>query len=233
MLELALAIEGQVTREKAIASVAWNALETDPELAVEAFKRLPSGSSEKIRLIQHYAMRASEEDMEEALAWAAGLESEQERSVAYSQIALAMAETDPEGAAKLLAEFGKPGRELDVAVVQVVQRWAAQKPAEAADWLAMFPAGKAREAGIKITAGQWLKTDAKAAFDWLAKLKDTGVRQEAALGFEEAILQQPPETRESWLQHADEKIRSELEQQQERAIEEVGDNIPKPADGNK
>lgn len=226
ILKTAAEIESPVAREKAIADVAWNALETAPELACEAFLQLPTGSVEKIRLIQHYAMRLAEQNPDEALAWAATLGSELEIAAAYSQIALAIAETDPRRAANLLSESGVVSREFDMAVVQVVQRWAAQSPPDAADWVVMFPQGPAREAGIKIIANRWLQADAQAAFSWLANLQDPGIRREAVLGLEEAILQQPSNIRDTWLQHANNGIQSELEQQRERAIKEVGDNIP-------
>lgn len=225
ILKSAVGIESPAAREKAIADVAWNALETDPDLAVEAFLQLPTGSTEKIRLIQHYAMRLAEQNPDEALAWAATLGSEEEISAAHSQIALALAETDPRRAASLLSESGIVSHEFDVTVVQVVQRWAAQSPPDTAAWVARFPSGPAREAGIKIIADRWLQADPQAAFSWLAALQDTGVRKEAALGMEEAILQQPKDIRDTWLQHADDSIRSELEQQRQPAIEEIGDNI--------
>ncbi len=226
ILKTAAEIESPVAREKAIADVAWNALETDSELAVDAFLQLPTGSAEKIRLIQHYAMRLAEQSPNEALAWAATLGSELEIAAAYSQIALATAETDPRRAGTLLSEYGIVSREFDVAVVQVVQRWAAQSPRDAADWVVMFPPGPAREAGIKIIANRWLQADAQTAFSWLAKLQDPDIRREAVLGLEEAILQQPRNIRDTWLQQADDGIQSELEQQREHAIKEVGNNIP-------
>lgn len=228
ILKTAADIDSPEAREKAIADVAWNALETDPELACQAFLQLPTGSPEKIRLIQHYAMRLAEQNTDEALAWAGTLESEQEISAAHSQIALTLAEIDPQRAASLLSESGIVSREFDVAVVQVIQRWAAQSAPETAAWVTMFPPGPAREAGIKIIADRWLHADAAAAFSWLATLQDADVRKEAALGMEEAILQQPGDIRDTWLHHADASIRSELEQQREQAIEEVGDNIPPP-----
>ena len=228
ILETAAGIESSATREKAIADVAWSAMEIDPALACEAFLQLPTGSAEKIRLIQHYAMRLAEQNPDEALAWASALESEQEIAAANSQIAVAIAEADPRRAANLLSRSDIVSREFDVAVVQVVQRWAAKSPPDAADWVAKFPPGPAREAGMKIIADRWLQADANATFSWLAAVQDANVRKEAALGLEETILQQPPNIRDTWLQHADDTIQSELEQQREPAIEEVGDNIPPP-----
>lgn len=228
-LKTAESIESPAVREKALADVAWSALEIDPELAREAFQQLPADGTEKLRLIQHYAMRLAEHDPDEAIAWAATLGTELEIAQAYGHIALVLAESNPERAANLLSDTGLGGHGFDVVVVQVLQRWAARTPSAAAAWVALFPPGPAREAGIKIVVGKWLQADAQAAFSWLAALQDARVRKEAALGLELAIIQQPRDIRDTWLQHADDGLRSELEQQRPDAIREVGDNIPPPA----
>lgn len=226
LFEMALAIESPAARDKALADVAWNALESDPELAQQAFEQLPADSPEKIRLIQHSAMRLAEQNPDEALEWADALGTEQEIAAAKGQIALAMAETDPLRAANLLSESGIAGREFDVAVVQVIQRWAAKSAPDAAAWVSSFPQGAAREAGIRIIAEQWLPRDAPSAFEWFSTLQDAALRQETARAMEGVILQQPADIRDTWLQHADSRIRSELEQQRDQAIKDVGDNIP-------
>jgi hypothetical protein len=227
-MEAADKLETPAAREKALAEVAWNAIEADPDLAHEAFLRLPSDSPEKIRLIQHYAMTLAESDVEAALEWAAALGSELEIAAAKAHIALALAETDPRRAAGLLSESGLAGRDFDVAVVQVIQRWAGKSAPEAAAWVADFPPGAARVAGITEISGKWLPGDPAAAFAWMGGLKDAEVRAEVARAMEGVILQQPEETREAWLQHADPGIRAELERQRAQALLDVGDNIPPP-----
>ena len=228
-LQEAEAIQVPAAREKALAEVAWNAIDIDPELAREAFMQLPTASVEKIRLIRHYAMRLAEQDQAEAIAWAATLDSESEIAAANSQIALVIAETDPYRAANLLSESGIAGREFDVAVVEVLQRWAASSPADAAAWTITFQPGEAREAGIKFIVAKWARTDAQSTISWMTSLQDTAIRSEAALALEEALIQQPPAIREAWLQHADASTRSELEQQHAQAMKDVGDNVQPPA----
>lgn len=228
-LHAARGIEVPEARDKALADVAWNALEIDPDLACEAFRQLPANSAEKIRLIRHFAMRLAEQDPDEALAWAVTLGSEKEMAVANSQIALVMAETDPQRAAGLLSESGLVGRELDVAVVEVLQRWAARSPADAAAWVGLFPRGAAREAGIRTVVERWLPGDAPAVVGWLVTLQDANVRREAALAMEETLLQQPQDIRDAWLQNADPLIRMELDQLEAQALREVGDNVPSRA----
>lgn len=230
LLETALRIESAAVREKALADVAWSALETDPDLAHEAFLKLSANSPEKIRLIQHYAMRLAEQNPDEALAWADTLGTEQEIAAAKGLIAVAIAETDPRRAANILSESGIAGREFDVTLVQVIQRWAAQSPPDAGVWAATFPPGPARAAAVRVIAEQWLPHDARAAFDWLGGMKDAELRKETARAMEGIILQQPKETREAWLQHANTSIQNELNQQLASAIKDVGDNIPAPGD---
>jgi hypothetical protein len=230
LFETALAIESAAQREKALADIAWSALEIDPNLAHEAFLKLPAGSPGKIRLIQHYAMRLAEQNPDEALAWADTLGTEQETAAAKSLIAVAIAETDPQRAANLLSESGIAGREFDVTLVQVIQRWAAQSPPDAGGWVSTFPPGPARAAAVRVIAEQWLPRDARAAFDWLGGMKDAELRKETARAMEGIILQQPKDIREAWLEHADARVRNELEEQLAPAIKDVGDNIPPPGE---
>ena len=226
----ASAVGSASDREKAYAEVAWNALEIDPGLAGEAILHLQPNSQEKLRLIRHQAMRLAERNPEEALAWAATVGTEEEVTAAYGQIALVIAETDPRRAADILSESGIIGREFDVAVVQVIQRWAAKSAPDAAAWVSSFPPGAAREAAAGIIAGLWLASDAPASFTWFDSLSDIQMRKETARAMEGIILQQPKEIRDAWLQHADARIQNELEQQREQAMMDVGDNIP--AQGN-
>lgn len=219
-------------REEIIAEVAWNALEIDPDLAREAFLLLSADHPQKILLIQHFAMRLAEQNPDEALAWADTLGSEPEIAATKGQIALVLAETDPQRAANLLSESGIVGHEFDVAVVQVLQRWAAQSAPDAAAWAISFPPGPARTAGISLIVSQWAKTDAAATFTWMRALQDGPVRKEAVLAMEKALLQQPQDVREAWLQHADSQTRSELEEQRGPAMKEIGDNVPQPLSWN-
>jgi hypothetical protein len=198
-------------RTKALAEVVWNALELDPEFAREALGRLSSDSPERIPLIQHFAMRLADEDPDAALKWADGLESEQESAAARARIALVIADADPRRAANLLSESGVAGRELDVAIVQVLQRWAGQNAPDAAAWVAMFPPGGFRKAGVETVVTQWVESDTPAAFSWLAGLRDENIRSEATQAMTQAWLQQPPDTREVWLQAADARTREEIE----------------------
>lgn len=75
-IKSALRIESRGSRDKMLADIAWNAMEIDPQAAHEAFHYLPEGGAEKIRLIQHYAMRLAERNPDEAIEWSETFENE-------------------------------------------------------------------------------------------------------------------------------------------------------------
>jgi hypothetical protein len=225
---LAAALESAepAPRAQAVAEVAWNTLEIDPAVAAEALSALDGESPDRLRLIQHFAMRRAEQDPAAALEWADGLDSEKEVAAAKCQIALVLAESDPERAANLLSESGIEGRELEVATVEVLQRWAANTPSGAAAWVATFPAGPTREAGLRVLVAAWMKLNAAMAMSWMSSLRDDAVRKEAAVAMAETLLQQPESIREQWLTHADAKVRVEIDAERDHAMKNVGANVP-------
>lgn len=198
-------------RNRALAEAIWDSLELDPGLARGGLQKLTAGSDEKNRLIQHLAMRLAEQNVDEAVKWAAALETEDEKSHAFGKIALVLSEKDPAGAAHLLSDSGVAGREFDVAVVQVVQRWAAQSPADAAAWVVLFDPGEARSAGIKETISVWLRNDPQAALAWIAAIQSEQIHQEAVAGMAESILEQPESVQKDLLNLATPETRAAFE----------------------
>ena len=220
-LDKAKRISSPEERDKAVAQIVWGNLELDPKLALEALHELAPGCAERVRLIQHFAMRLAERDIEEAIKWADTLENPEEISLAYGRISLVLAESDPARAANLISESGMAGREFDVAVVQVIQRWAASSPSAAAAWVVLFDPSTARRAGINTVIPLWAKSDIQAALTWIGTLQNEGVREEARQAMAETILQQPPKTQNEWLQFSDPAIRSDFEKLKARSEKET------------
>lgn len=212
-------IESPQERNHALEEVVWDAMELDPQLASEGFLKLTPGSEEKNRLIQHYAMRLAEQSLDEGIQWAATLHGEKEQSLAYDSIALVLAESEPERAAQLLSESGVAGRDFDVAVVQVLQRWAALAPEGAAGWVMLFAAGEARSAGLKAVVGTWSRSDPQGALTWLGNLQNPAIHQEAVNGMAETILEMPEGSRDELLRLATPEIRSRFEMLKTQAAE--------------
>ena len=204
-------IESPEARNKALEEVIWNALEFDPELAEEGFHQLAPGSEEKKRLIQHFAMRRAGDALDEAINWAKTLETEQERSLAFDSIALVLAESEPLRAAQMLSDSGIAGRDFDVAVVQVVQRWAAIAAVDAAAWVVLFEPGEARRAGLKEVVSVWSRTNPEGALAWMETLKDPTIHQEAVTGMAKTILEMPDQAQSELMQFATPEIRATLE----------------------
>ena len=213
-------IQSPQERNHALEEVVWDALELDPQLAAEGFLKLTPGSEEKNRLIQHYAMRLAEQSFDEAIKWAATLQDEKEQSLAYDNIALVLAESEPERAAQLLSESGVAGRDFDVAVVQVLQRWAALAPEGAAGWVVLFDAGEARSAGLKAVVGTWSRSDPQAALNWLGSLQNPAIHQEAVNGMAETILEMPEGSQDDLLRLVTPEIRSRFESLKTEAAEQ-------------
>jgi hypothetical protein len=220
IFENALAIQSPEHRNKALEEVVWNSLELDPHLAAEAFLKLTPQSEEKNRLIQHYAMRLAEQSLDEAMQWAATFHSEEERSLAYDNIALVLAESEPESAAKMLSESGFAGRDFDVAVVQVIQRWATSSPEGAAGWVVLFEEGEARSAGLKAIVDTWARTDPEGALGWLNSLQNPAIRNEASDGLAQSILDLPEGSRDDLMQRMNPDIRSRFENLKTKAAEQ-------------
>jgi hypothetical protein len=199
-------------REKILESVAWDAIDVDPALSREAFAALTPDSESSRRLVGHFAMRLADEDPERAIEWAAALEQEEERSDAFGRIAVVISATDPSRAATLVSEKMTAGPPRDRAVVQIVQRWSQAAPADAATWIAAFPQGAARSAGIKAVAAAWMQSGAPALAAWIEAREEGPVRTEAVLAAAEALRPSPPETRATRLgSFQDPAVRKQIE----------------------
>lgn len=227
----ALQIEAPEERQKAIAEIAWNSLETDPQLADDALAKLTTDSEDRLQLIEHFAMTKASENPEAAMAWARSLESDLEISTALGQIALVIADTDPHRAAQLLSDSGMEGRQFDVAVVQVLERWAEQDPLQATDWVMSFPPGETRQAGLSATFSAWADRDTSKALSWMATVESSDLRQEVARAMAEALVLHDAESRETWLTQADPKVRAEIEAKLPEALKNV-ESEPDNADGS-
>jgi hypothetical protein len=199
-------------REKALESIAWDALDVDPELAREVFAALTPDSESSRRMVGHFAMRLADEDPERALGWARGLEQEQERSDAFGRIAVVISEVDPGRAASLVAQEMSAGPSRDRAVVQILQRWARAAPADAAGWISAFPQGAARGAGLQTVAAAWIEADPAALATWLDSLAAGPLRTEAIHAVATALRPAAPEVRASRLgSFADPALRRQIE----------------------
>ena len=203
----AIAMPTASDRDDALESIIEEAVELDPELACEAFDQLSPASTSRDQMVEHFAMRLAEQDLDRAVTWAGSLKSDEERSLAFGNVALVLSSDDPAAAAKLLSDSGVASRNFDVAVVQVLQRWASQSPADAAAWVVSFDPGESRTAGIKVVLSAWIEQDLAVTYRWIQAIPDNETRAEAINGLAESILERPEIEQAKLLQSAPNEIR--------------------------
>ncbi len=197
-------------RNRALSAAAWDVIDTDPALARDGIQKMTAASEEKNRLIEHLAMRLAEGQLDEATAFAKSLTTEEERSLAYGKIALVLSAEQPEKAARLLSESGIASRDFDVAVVQVLQRWATVSPQDAAAWVVLFEQSDARIAGLHEVVSVWLRQEPAAAFAWIPAIPDAKIRREAMEAAARSISDFPENERGELLKSASLEIQSQL-----------------------
>jgi hypothetical protein len=207
-LTTAKAIVNEDERNQAVATIVWNLAEADPARALESLREIPGDARGRSPLIQHFAMRFAEHDATAAIQWAGTLESPEEASAAIGKIALVIAETDPVKAANLISESAIAGRDFDVAVVEVIQQWAAISPPDAAAWVVLFDRSEARSAGLQSVLGLWAESDVQAALKWIDTLQGDVLIDDARKAMVEATLQQTDDVQAEWIQLANPKIRT-------------------------
>jgi hypothetical protein len=105
--------------------------------------------------------------------------------------AKAIAATDPDLAAGWLVTAVKSEKILNDTALSVIESWAAQDPAKAAKWVALFPAQGPREAAVNLVVDRWLQSDPNAANAWIATLPERD-KVLARLKAEEDERQRPP-----------------------------------------
>jgi hypothetical protein len=210
-LEKALLLPTPDGRNQALSALIWDSLEDDPDLAQEAFKNLSAGSEEKNAIIKHFSMRLAEQNPDGAAEWAKSLGTTEEQSLAFGKIALVLSATNPEAAAKLLSDSGVASHDFDIAVVEVIQRWATQSPANAAAWVAQFEPGEARSAGLKEVASAWMEQDIKATISWIDSIQDSTIKEEAITGMALSILEFPDSRQNELLGMTSPEVRKRFE----------------------
>ena len=106
--------------------------------------------------------------------------------------AKAIAATDPDLAAGWLVTAVKSEKILNDTALSVIESWAAQDPAKAAKWVALFPPQGPREAAINLVVDRWLQSDPNGANAWILTLPERD-KVLARLKAEQDERQLPPE----------------------------------------
>ena len=106
--------------------------------------------------------------------------------------AKAIAATDPDLAAGWLVTAVKSEKIPNDTALAVIESWAAQDPAKAAKWVALFPPQGPRAAAVDLVVDRWLQSDPNAANAWLLTLPERD-KVLARLKAEQDEQQRPPD----------------------------------------
>lgn len=135
-------------KSDATINLGYEAARVDPQLALQLAESIPA-SAQRDDLLVHAVSQWAGADSLSALGWARQINDPGLRQHLISAIATALAKVDGAAAATMVAQLLSPGKEQDRAAIAVVQRWAQASPKEAADWVALYPAGPARVAALR------------------------------------------------------------------------------------
>jgi hypothetical protein len=217
-------------RQKALAAVAWDAIDIDREIAQKAFAGLTPGGEDAKRLVAHFAMRMADTDPDGALEWARGLEQEEERNDAIGRIAGVIAESDPKLAVSLATTEVPEGLPRDRASVQIVQRWSQKEPKEAATWVtSSLPEGQSRKVALQVIASSWSERDASGFAAWASSQQSQLPELSAAVAA--SLRTMPEEARKTRLasfpnEDFRKQIEAELEKQSTSPVPPLPKEVP-------
>jgi hypothetical protein len=174
-LEWALAEESGVD-PGLLGSVAERMAQSDPLTAASYVERIPAEHRDTwiVRMAGPYGRR----DANAAVEWLAQFRGRPVYEQAVGQIATASAQTDPEGAARLLLTAGadvQRGAANGVAV-----NWSRRDPTAAARWATGLADAGARDLAIRGVAQGWAANDPAAAQRWALTLP-RGAERDAGL----------------------------------------------------
>jgi len=166
--------------------VGYESARSDLAVAFQAANELPSGEDQR-ELLQYCARQWAALHPLDALEWADSVTDPALRASLADKILAEWAQYDGAGAAEALAM--EPGVEAlrPRGIVALIQRWAQNDPADAADWAGLLPEGLGRDEAIGNLATQWLQSDPAAATDWVQSLPAGSSREAATLALTLAL----------------------------------------------
>jgi hypothetical protein len=133
------------THDRDLAAVASAAqvAQTDPAGALDLAQVLRVGLEDGS--FEHLAQFWTEQDPRAAMDWVQAQPPGPLRDRLLGRIAWVRAQSEPAEAANLALTQISAGPARTAAVVSVVRQWAVREPADAAEWVAYFPAGPLRD----------------------------------------------------------------------------------------
>jgi len=171
--------------------LAYEAARTQPTTALVLACVLPATLA-RDDLIVHAVSQWAIGTPTSALEWAQTVPDIGLRERLLGAVTIAAAQQDGAAAATLVVTLLVPGEEQDRAAVAIVQRWAAQSPANAASWVEQFPDTPAREAAVQNLVILWARRDSTGVADWLDQLPEGSFRTAGLRAFAQTLPDNRP-----------------------------------------
>jgi hypothetical protein len=170
----------------ALRSVAQRMAAENPELALSTLDRLPA--PQRDGWIQGVVSVLALTDIDRTRTLVEQLQGQPAYGAAYATMTQAMARTDPEAAARMLANASSDVTAQSVAPI-VAMQWASRDPEAAANWALGLENAQMQANAIGPVAAAWAARDAEAAQRWLFGLEIGPARDRAADGYLSAAAQ--------------------------------------------
>lgn len=166
----------EVLRDGVLTAMGFEVARTDP---VEALNLLVSMMSPPVegRFLTYVAAQWAARDPRAASEWMARIDDEAQRAECLAAVASAWADRSPEDALCFAVLSMPPSLARERAVVGIIQRWAQQKPKEAAGWVLAMPEGELQLVSMENLIINWGWRDRQAADVWLNSLPESPLRE--------------------------------------------------------
>ena len=177
-------------KQSVLKSASLELAESDPVGAINLAWRLNADAA-RTEVLQTLTYDWITHEPRAALDWIIQVNDAALREGLLAVGAKAIAASDPDLAAGWLVTAVKSEKILNDTALSVIESWAAQDPAKAAKWVALFPPQGPRGAAVDLVVDRWLQSDPNAANAWLLTLPERD-KVLARLRAEQDEPQRPP-----------------------------------------
>jgi hypothetical protein len=143
----------------------------DPAAAVSYAQKMTAGA-EQTNALETIAYDWFGRDLTAATTWVKNVDDPALRERLFAVAAKAIAVNDPDLAAGWLVDAVKTEGVLHETALGLIETWADQQPAEAANWVARFSEAGPRQVAIDVLLSHWLKSNPAAANAWIQTLPE-------------------------------------------------------------
>lgn len=196
--------------EPSVMAIGYELARTSPKDALWLAAALPPNPSRN-GLIDHAVGQWAALEPEAPSSWAEQIPASPLRDQVFASLATSMSETDPTGAADMALEKLPPGTLQNDAIVRVVQRWAQQTPADAAEWVRQFPEGVLQTSATENLLQVWAAHDSEAAGTWVGALEPGPMRDIALSAYASHLMASDPAAAIDWAQKISDGPRRQVE----------------------